>query len=123
MEAEQRRTKRILKEAAEDPILTANEWMQERRTLQSKLAKATEKREEAERSLRAQDTKILALQKQLSSITDAVKHSRTRRLPTSVAEEPDSMKGIGERREMGEVEDELWVSAEVYAFLEHELRV
>lgn len=97
--------------------------MQERRTLQSKLAKAVEKREEAERSVRAQDTKISSLQSRVRSLSDAVKHSRTRRLPASLADESEAGDQIGEPREIAEGEEELWVSAEVYAFLERELRV
>lgn len=123
--AEQKRTKRLLKEESTDDILSAKEWMDERRQLRANVQKANEKLQEAEKTLRAQDTRVNTLTSRLSSITSVVKESKVRRLPSSIPDEPgaDVVAEVGEMHPRDEVEPEMWVPAAMYSFLEQELRV
>jgi len=122
--AEQKRTKRILAEEEQDVAMSAKEWMDERALMKAKNKKVTEARDEAVRSVKAQDTKIGTLQRHLASINQAVKDSKTRRLPSSMPDELIIDETSGELREIGaEGNYDRWVPANMYHFLEEEMKI
>eukprot|EP00658_Telonema_sp_P-2_P021472 TRINITY_DN18550_c0_g1_i1.p1 TRINITY_DN18550_c0_g1~~TRINITY_DN18550_c0_g1_i1.p1 ORF type:complete len:546 (+),score=171.84 TRINITY_DN18550_c0_g1_i1:221-1858(+) len=125
-QAEEKRTKRLLQEEQQDGIMTSKEWMDERRKLKVQLEKATDRYAECERSVKAQDVKIDTLVKRIGTITAAVKESKSRRMPSSLPLHQNGQEvtgEVGDRRCVGIDEIELWVPAEMYTFLETELRV
>jgi len=120
--AEQKRTKRILEEEQQDVAMTAKEWMDERKLMQARNKKLSDGKDEAVRSVKAQDVKIATLQRHLSSISQAVKESKVRRLPSSMPDE-EAVGEEGELRESDGADYERWVPAAMYHFLEEEMKI
>jgi len=123
--AEDNRTKALLREKPDDLVLTAQDWMEERRFLKGQVKKLTETNANHERLAKAQDARVTLLQDRCVCIEKMLKEAKKRRMPSSLLLQRPALSehpGVSAAdAEAAEAAGRDLVPVEMYHFLEMEI--